>query len=223
MYRYSDILRFQFFRTFYQFRSYLEFRFSFVPRDLSEIRTDGTFHVNLVLRVTTRLFGERFGERVSWIRLYRFRHFVNPSFSRFSRLYIYIYINIWWLTFDVEEGSTGDTGNFDRVLSCVLHFGIHDDELVAIFLVLELVFRRREQFLLGEKMKKEDGDRIGWYTYVYGLEEEKLTSFRKNHFGLQFGFEKFASNTTFLSLPSLAYWSTNGFRKLSGFCEINVG
>lgn len=163
---YSDILRFQFFRTFYQSRSYLEFRFSFVPRDLSEIRTDGTFHVNLVLRVTTRLFGERFGERVSWIRLYRFRHFVNPSFSRFSRLYIYIYINIWWLTFDVEEGSTGDTGNFDRVLSCVLHFGIHDDELVAIFLVLELVFRRREQFLLGEKMKKEDGDKIGWYTYM---------------------------------------------------------
>jgi len=49
-----------------------------------------------------------------------------------------------------------------------------------------------------------------------------LTSFRKNHFGLQFGFEKFASKTTFLSLPSLAYWSTSGFRKLSCFCEKDI-
>lgn len=54
------------------------------------------------------------------------------------------------------------------------------------------------------------------------ISEEILASFRKNHFGLQFGFEKFASKTTFLSLPSLAYWSTSGFRKLSCFCQRNT-
>lgn len=54
------------------------------------------------------------------------------------------------------------------------------------------------------------------------ISRDVLTSFRKNHFGLQFGLEKLASKTTFLSFPSLAYWSTNGFKKLSGFYETIV-
>lgn len=44
-----------------------------------------------------------------------------------------------------------------------------------------------------------------------------LTSFLKYHLGLQLGLENTASNVTFLSLPSLAYWSTRDFKKDSFF------
>lgn len=57
------------------------------------------------------------------------------------------------LTFDVEEGRARHTGDLDGVLSGVLDLRIHDDELVAIFLVLELVLGRREQFLEGGKIE----------------------------------------------------------------------
>ncbi|KDR21792.1 hypothetical protein L798_03338 [Zootermopsis nevadensis] len=49
------------------------------------------------------------------------------------------------------------------------------------------------------------------------FDPENITSFRKNHFGLELGLENIASNTTFLSFPSFACWSTKGFKKDSCF------
>jgi len=45
-----------------------------------------------------------------------------------------------------------------------------------------------------------------------------LTSLRNSHFGLQLGLLNLASNTTFLSFPSLANWSISGLRNDSTFC-----
>ncbi|PSN48996.1 hypothetical protein C0J52_03868 [Blattella germanica] len=57
------------------------------------------------------------------------------------------------------------------------------------------------------------------------LEPGILTSLRNSHLGLELGFEKTASNTTFLSFPSFACLSTSGFRKDSCFyikkCKCN--
>jgi hypothetical protein len=50
------------------------------------------------------------------------------------------------------------------------------------------------------------------------MAQTTLTSLRKNHFGLQLGFVKPHSNTTFLSFPSLARWSMSGRENVSDFC-----
>lgn len=52
---------------------------------------------------------------------------------------------------------------------------------------------------------------------ILQIAEKLLTSFLKSHLGLQLGLENPASKTTFLSLPSLAYWSTSGFKNVSAF------
>lgn len=73
-----------------------------------------------------------------------------------------------------------------------------------------------------EKRNNEITRSVSCERVFFGNKTKKfgvLTSLRTNHLGLQLGFEKMASKVTFLSLPSFAYWSTSGFRKLSCFCN----
>lgn len=51
---------------------------------------------------------------------------------------------MWPLTVHIEEACAGYTGDFDRVFPGIFDLRTTNDKLIAIFLVLEFVFGRRE-------------------------------------------------------------------------------